>query len=255
MSFLTDKNILLTRTAEQNEATAALVKTYGAKPTLFPCIDILYLTQALQRALTELKQADKNTTAIIFSSSNGVLALASCVQNLAQTLEGFSIVAVGRKTADALQCLNITTHILPDEASQQGLIQAYRQRDLPKQAFFFRAEEGSNDLADFFTTQNVSFTLVPSYQAKCVKTDGSDVQQQLKHGDIDAVLLGSAKTAGFYVQRIADLSLANSPLIAVMSPQVAQAADKLGLDVQVIAKNPSFKAMLDGLEDHFATKV
>lgn len=254
MSHLKGKHILLTRTAEQNKNTAQVVEKTGAIPVLFPCIHITYLSENIQQTLAEIQTEEPVNTDIIFSSSNGVKAVASCVHSLKKSLQGFRIVAVGHKTAQALAEHDCTPAFIPKEASQKGLIAAYQRQNMPQKAYFFRAEEGSDDLLLALKQQGVDTHLIPSYRASCPNDDVSPIISQLKNKAIDAVLLGSAKTAAFYVQRIANLNLANAPVIAVMSPQVEKAADKLGLKVQIIANKPSFSAMLQGLDDYFAAQ-
>jgi len=252
MNFLYGKHILLTRTAEQNKATAKLVESYHAKAVLFPCLSIEYLPQNIQPSFDALVQTTPATTDIIFSSRNGVLAVAHSIKNINQTLQGFRIVAVGKKTAQTLSEYGLESHIIPDISSQQGLISSYKTEIKPKNVFFFRAEQGSDALLTFFAGQNIKTQLVPCYRSISSGEPSKNAQHQLEAGNIDAVLLGSAKTAQFYVQKTNHLQLANRPVIAVMSPQVAEAADKLGLTVQVIAERPSFKAMLDGLDAYFS---
>jgi len=250
MNYLSGKHILLTRTAKQNIATAPLLSDYKAIPVHFPCLDITYLKASIDSGLKKLEQ--KHTHAdVIFSSSNGVLAVASCLDNFAGTFKKIRLVAVGRKTADALINLGCSVEIIPDEASQEGLIQTYKTKMLPKHVYFFRAEEGSDVLENYFKSEQVDFTFIPAYRSRCNPKQFPEVISQMNKQSIDAVLLGSAKTAAFYVQKIGNITVANQPTVAVMSQHVAEAADKLGLDVQVIAKKPSFKAMLDGLNQYF----
>ncbi len=77
MSHLKGKRILLTRTVEQNKNTAQTVGKTGAIPVLFPCINITYLSKNIQQTLAEIQAEEPVNTDIIFSSSNGVKAVAS----------------------------------------------------------------------------------------------------------------------------------------------------------------------------------
>jgi uroporphyrinogen-III synthase len=254
MKYLHHKRILLTRTAQQNQHTAALVSSLGATPVLFPCNVIQALPEQIHPAWQSLQQQHSTQTDIIFSSQNGVEAVAGCVTDFAKTLSAYRVIAVGQKTAASLKTQGVDPTWVAKQASQQGLIQDYPKHGLPKQAYFFRATVGSDALVDFLATQQVPTTLVSCYQTVIDEQAQPEVLQDLKNKQIDAVLLGSARTAEFYRQKVGDLSLANTPAIAVMSPHVRKAADKLGLNVQVIAKEPSFEAMLLGLNDYFATQ-
>ena len=252
MKHLHGKHILLTRTPEQNKETAKLVTSLGAIPESLPCTSIISLPQPIQQAWAGLQEFPENTD-VIFSSRNGVQAVAEHVNDFQQLLSRFRVIAVGEKTAQALKNYGIHAGWMPNQASQQGLITDYPKYGLPKHAVFFRAETGSDALLDFLIDQGVQTTLVTAYKAILNPEENTTMIQQLQKGEIDAVLLGSARTAEFYLQKTGDLKLANHPAIAVMSPQVEKAADKLGLNVQVIAKQPSFKAMLESLNDYFAT--
>ncbi len=252
MNHLQQKRILLTRTAEQNQQTAKLVASLGAIPVLFPCNQVQALPEAINKAWQVLQQPPQQATDIIFSSRNGVEAVANHVSDMASILSNYRVIAVGQKTASVLSEHGIHPAWLPSQASQLGLVQDYPKHGLPKHAYFFRAETGNDDVLSFLAQKQVNTHLVPCYQT--IKNDEAypEVLRQLEDNRIDAVLIGSARTADFYVQKVGDLDLANRPTIAVMSQQVTKAADKLGLNVQVIANKPSFSAMLQGLNDYFA---
>ena len=251
MKHLQHKNILLTRTPEQNIETAKLLASFAANPVYFPCMQVTSFPDEINKGLEALERQEKEACDIIFSSTNGVHAVAAQTKHLANALGRTRIVAVGRKTAQALAQYGIEADILPDDESQAGLVEYYRQNELPERAFFFRAREGSNALEDFFQANGIPLILIPCYDTSCNQDSFPDVLQQLTENTIDAVLLGSAKTSQFYVEKVSNLELANRPVVVVMSPQVAQAADKLGLSVQVIAEEPGFRAMLDGLNRYY----
>ncbi len=252
LKHIQGKRILLTRTAEQNQHTATLVAAFGATPVLLACTKISPLTQHIQQAWQALKQTNPQTTHIIFSSQNGVNAVAKTRPDFLDTLSAYTVVSVGEKTSQALLKHQISPAWEAQQASQTGLIQGYDIQDFPKTAFFFRAETGSDDLLHFLNTHNVQTHLIPAYRASLDNTSAAPIIHQLRANRIDAVLLGSARIAKFYTQKIDNIGLANHPVIAVMSQQVRKAADKLGLSVQVIAETPSFESMLKGLDDYFA---
>ncbi|MDQ7004472.1 MAG: uroporphyrinogen-III synthase [Ghiorsea sp.] len=251
MNHLQDKHILLTRTEAQNKTTAKLVSKVGAMPVLFPCASIQILTENIQHAWQILSQLPTKNTDIIFSSRNGVEAVAQTVPKLAETLAKYRVIAVGEKTAQSLQERDIQPNWQPQIASQQGLIQDYPSHELPKYILFFRAKAGSDDLLNFLEQHGVHTKLCLAYDTLIQTEAQPQVLQQLKQGHIDAVLLGSARTAEFYAKKIQSTPNKARPVVAVMSQQVRKAADKLGLNVQVVASEPSFHAMLQGLNDYF----
>ena len=240
---LEDKRILLTRSAQHLTALAATVSARGAMPIAFPCLQVEVLADAIG-------QATGSYSDVAFTSSNGVQAVASQV-DLAALCHNKRVAAVGKKTAAALQAYGVKVDIVPDIAAQDGLIAAYGQHGLPQSLLFFRAEQGRDRLIHALQSQAVQVTLVLAYRTVCPATDASDVINSLSNGEIDAVLLGSAKTARFYIQRIGSIQLADRPVLVVISEALGKAVREMGLNVQIVAKQASFEAMLDALAEYF----
>lgn len=253
MSHLSGKSILLTRGGEQNNKLANLVHEYGATPILFPCLSREILTHNIIAAVDMLLTLNPDDTDIIFTSQNGVTALGETFPNIASKINHFRIVAVGKKTAHALVELGCKVSFTPDVESQLGLISKYADIRLPKHVVFFRAEEGGDELSTALISQGIDVNMVFAYRTECDMQQPLSSFESLTKKNVDAVLLGSAKTAECYVKRLNNLDIANAPVIIVMSQQVAEAADKLGLTVQVIAKLPNFEAMLASLNAYFAS--
>ncbi|MDQ6973820.1 MAG: uroporphyrinogen-III synthase [Mariprofundaceae bacterium] len=242
--------ILVTRSKQQYQATADLIEARGGIAIALPCLEIKYLPQNIHHALNQMKAS----TDVLLTSRNGVEALAQYSPVPLQTLlQQYRIAAVGKKTAQALQSHGIQPNIIPRIQSQRGLLEAYQSEGLPQSLMFFRAEQGSDLLSNHLQTQGVDVHTILAYRTMCPDADISPIIQQFTQKKIDAVLLGSAQTAQHYLQRIQNASLANTPVLVVISEQVALAADKLGLNVQLIAKQTSFASMLDALENHFSS--
>ena len=250
---LTGKRILLTRAKQQLPAVIRAVEARGGTAIAFPCLELEVLSAQIEAVLSSLNSYSD----ILFTSRNGVLSLnAFCMErnrNLQQLLNGKRIAAVGEHTAAALSQLNITVDLIPEDASQAGLITAYGEYGAPEQLLFFRAEEGSDQLANALQKQDIMVNTVNAYRTICPTHDASETIVMLEDNQIDAVLLGSSKTARHYLQRVGSTELANRPTLVAISQPMAAAAEQLGLNVQVVAKRASFDAMLDALSEHFAT--
>lgn len=251
---LAGRRILLTRASHQLSEPAGQVRRLGGVPVLFPCLKITPLTGPVALALEQLQPEDD----ILFTSANGVWSVARTADDLhtpmPRLLAGHRIAAVGRSTAACLARLGIEPAIIPQTQSQQGLIEAYEQAGPPRRLVFFRAEEGSDALADHLRGHGCEVRVVPAYRSECAHEDPAPVIAMLRRGEIDAVLLGSSKTAQCYAQRIGDSELAGTPLIVAISRQVADAATAAGLDVRLVAKEASFAAMLQSLVEFYDTQ-
>ena len=246
---LTGKRIAITRAIDQMDTVVNAVEALGGIPIRFPCLAVHCLPDEVRLAATRLAGFDD----VLFTSANGVNCVSRILDNLATSLQGKRIAAVGQSTADALKEHGIQTDIVPATASQEGLIEAYRSRGLPKSLLFFRAEEGREILASTLQSMGVRVETIPAYRTVCPDEDASEMLALLQNHAIDAVLLGSSKAARHYLMRIGDPALADRPVIVAISEQVAGAAQDAGLSVQITAETASFDAMLDALADYFAT--
>ena len=245
---LQGKRILNTRAMAQIFETESMIHARQAISIAFPCLEMQVMPINIRDGLIKLDTFSD----ILFTSANGVSAVANTLQQpLSERFQSHRIAAVGEHTALALQHYGITAHIIPDNASQQGLFEAYQQHGLPNSLLFFRAEEGNGLLSDSLQEKAVSVCTIHAYRSVCPTTDSKPIQHMLEQNQIDAALLGSPKVAKHYLQRIGELKLANRPILIAISPQVAHAADKLGLNVQLIAKQTNFASMLDALSNHY----
>ncbi len=214
----------------------------------FPCLAVQCLPENIRLGLEALPE----NTAILLSSVNGVSCAAESLgDDFVSLFSRCPVIAVGSQTAAALTGRGISVAWIAAEASQEGLIQGFAEHGLPASVCFLRAEEGRDVLQQALLSQGAEVRLIHAYRTICPQGDAADVVQALELGEIDAVLLGSSRTARHYVQRIGNAQLANRPAVAVISPQVAAAAEDAGLSVQAVAKEASFAAMLDALAEFF----
>lgn len=247
MIKLHGRTILITRAAHQYESIATLVRSHGGQPISLPCLEVQALPPVIIQSLPNLKKVSD----VLFTSTNAVRILNEVLLSdqhlptLNQVLEERRIASVGKKTTEFLKSLNIQADITASTESQLGLIEAYRKHGLPKSLIFYRAEEGSDRVINELQSQGVNVRLIKSYRSICPQNGCGDVRRSIEQGKVDVVLLASSRTAKHYVQRIANIDVANIPRIIVISQQVANAASKLGLQVDAIARETSFNSMLE----------
>jgi len=248
---LTDKHILVTRALEYQSEMCRLLASRGGIAVSLPCLEVETLSDNIARSMPLLETCSD----VLFTSASGVHAVEKTMtansRNLAEILLSKRVAAVGKKTASALSRLNIRIDIIPTKSSQDGLVEAYMANGLPHSLLFFRAEEGRETIAEAMLRQGVEIETVHAYRTICPTNNADDVIAMLRNGSIDAVLLGSARTALHYLQRVGATDLANRPVIVAISENMATATRKLGLNVQVVAKEASFEAMLDALTEYF----
>ncbi len=246
---LIGKKILNTRAEKQAGVTTAEILKRGGVPLHLACLEMECLHKNIRQSIPLLQD---NTAEVLFTSRNGVACVADLFGNdFSNIFKPHKITAIGNKTATTLKQLGVSPEMIPEAASQEGLIDAYQHADIPKKLIFFRAEEGNDALSHALTSQGCEVSTIHAYRMKSPESDASIIIKQMQRHEVDAVLLGSPKTVQNYIQRIGNIEIANIPAVATISHQVATAAKKAGLSVQATAKTASFDAMLDALADYF----
>lgn len=250
---LSGKRIALTRTAEQNAVLAADVERLGGTAVSFPCLQIEAIPESIEIGLDMVDDYSD----VLFTSANGVHAVAELAlaqgDNPAELFSRKRVAAVGKQTAAALAEYGVAVDLVPKQASQDGLIETYREFGWPRHGLlFFRAEMGRESLIRALNDRKVRLALVPAYRSRCPHGDTAEMREMLAAGEIDAVLLGSSKVAINYLARVGSAELANRPLLVAISDQVAAAAAGNGLNVQLVTESASFQAMLDALVARFS---
>ena len=246
---LAGKRILITRPRAQAQITATEICRRGGEALFLPCLEVECLPANILQSLPILKGSSLD---LLFTSRNAVECVASVLGNdFAEMVANHRVSAIGSKTARSLNHYGIQPDLLPEKASQEGLLEAYQNSSLPKRLLFFRAEKGKDLLQKSLIHQGCEVITLYPYRMNCPDSDISDTVEKLKNREIDALLLGSPKTVENYIKRIGSIEIADTPAIAVISPQVAQVAGDAGLSVQAVAKTASFDAMLDALADYF----
>ena len=160
---LVGKRILLTRSAHQNEPLAARLSELGATPITLPCLELTPLPDSIDAGIAMLPDYSD----VLFSSANGVQCTAEHLrakgQELSDLLHEKRVAAVGRHTAARLADYGVRVDLVPEQASQDGLIDSYRKQGLPKAGLlFFRAEEGRDALEKALRLQHVHLALIPA---------------------------------------------------------------------------------------------
>ncbi|MDX8391648.1 MAG: uroporphyrinogen-III synthase [Mariprofundaceae bacterium] len=251
MQPLAGKHILVTRAIEQFDAVAEQIRQQDAIAIAFPCLGVQCLAENIRQSLRNLPE----NTCILLTSANAVHCAANALgSGFIPCLEKYQTVAVGPRTAAALSTYGISPTWVADTPSQEGLIDGFIRHGIPQHVCFLRAEQGRDTIQQALEKSGTQVQRVTAYRTVCPTDDASVVVQKLKSDAIDAVLIGSSRCALHYVLRIGDLKLADRPAIAVISRQVARAAEGAGLNVQCIAKETSFTGMLDALAVYFNSK-
>jgi uroporphyrinogen-III synthase len=222
--------ILLTRPLEDSRALAETLEAEGIEPLIWPLTRIVPTVTALKLPIA--------TDALLFTSANGVRALAALVER-----RDLPALCVGEATARAARkagfrdCFSAggDARALADLARRSGI------RDF----FHPRGADAAGDLKGWLaeTGQQVAEAIV--YEAGETGPPPAPIAAALARGEVGLVTVWSRRGATILARHLANLGagLEDTGLLAI-SPAAAEPLAASGFGRVVVVQTPNLAAML-----------
>jgi len=256
--------VAITRPTGQAEEAGELIRAKGGVPYYIPAIEIKPLSnpEPIKKFLSELCAGKVDYT--ILMSTNGVKYLFSAAEDLGQTrelCEGLAksfVIAVGPKTAEAIQAQGVRVDLVPQKYSGEGLLEALKETNLKGKSIRMpRTSNAPPMLTEALKARGADVEEIYVYES------GLPVDEELKTkffgdlagGRIDAVLFGSGLSAKNIFKMLtekADMEqlrriFAEKVTVVAIGPTTAQALRELKVKVDVVPEDYLFENALAAL--------
>lgn len=201
MPPLTDKIVLITRSAGQSSQFTDLLRKEGAQIVEMPALEIRPPSswEPLDQAIARLADYDW----LILTSAN---AVAYFCDRLAQAnnstdLKTVKLAVVGKKTASALSQHGITPDFVPSNYVADALVADFPEPVAGLKLLFPRVESGGRDvLVKEMMAAGAAVTEVPAYESGCPVEPDAAAIAALKACFVDVITFASSKTVRHFCQ-------------------------------------------------------
>ena len=194
---LLGKTVVLTRAKDQNSDAHSLFASKGARVLQLPALVIGPPDNwtPLDDSLVGLNKFDW----IIFSSVNGIYAVEKRLQLIGSSFsdkpKSLKVAAVGKKTAKALEDLNVTPNFVPPEFVADSLIKNFPCSVNNLKILIPRVQTGGRTiLAKSFIECGSEITEVAAYESQCPIDIPKETILALRNSEVDVILFTSSKT-------------------------------------------------------------
>ena len=252
LKSLSGLKILVTRAEAQNILLSEKLRELGATPIELPTIAIVppEKTHSLDQSISRISEYDW----VIFTSVRGVRFFMERMTALGMSVDSLNrinVAAIGPATAKALEDVGKKPDYVPAEYLSEkislGLGDVWRKRVLLP-----RADIASKKLPALLRERGALVDEVVAYRTVVPRDlSSSHLKSILIHG-IDVVTFTSPST----VRNLAQIagakelqSLLNRVKIACIGPVTAEAAEELGLRVDIVAKTHTIDALVEAIEN------
>jgi len=256
------KRVLVTRARSQASDLVQQIDDLGGEPVEFPVIETRRTTSPDQLAvIQETMQQLESYDWAIFTSVNGVECFFEHLREQRMDIRRLTrarVVAVGPKTAEALEARGIMTECLPEEYRAEGILEAIRAELNPGQRVLLpRGDLARKWLPDELHNLGLDVTDLKVYETIQVNAaeDSRELLEQLQEREIHMITFTSSSTVTNFVRAFEQIGIMNvSELlggvdIVCIGPLTAETAEAAGMTVSAISKDATIESLVHVLCD------
>lgn len=248
------KRVLVTRSRAQASRLSRLLSAQGAQPLELPTIEIEAApSPALDRALARLERFHW----VVFTSANAVQPFFSRLAELgrdAWALGRARLCAIGEATAQALKERGLLPDLVPGDFSTPGILDAFSKIGVKgKRVLLPRTDIAGAGLARGLRSLGARVTQVVAYRTRRPAGGRQRARELISQADI--VTFTSSSTAkGLVAMLDGDASAINRATVACIGEQTAQAAQELGIRVDIVAPVHTIPGLVAALVEYEARR-
>lgn len=248
--------IVVTRPVQQAHALSETLRKLGAKTIELPTIEIIRVEDPsrLDRALRNLKNYDW----VIFTSVHGVRFFLERLRVLKispESLIPLKVAAIGPATAATIERAGKRPDFVPKEYISERIalgLGAVRG----KRILLPRADIASRKLPALLRERGGSVDEVIAYRTVIPRGFTPERLKSVLADGVDVITFTSPSTVRNVARVLGDAEGQNflrKVKVACIGPVTAQAAEEVGLDVDVVAKTHTINALVEAIVDEART--
>jgi uroporphyrinogen III methyltransferase/synthase len=252
------RRILVTRTAEQAGSFAALLEAQGAEAVACPLIEIVPPPSWAELDAEIARLA--GTDLLILTSANAVDAffgrLLAAGRDL-RALHGVTLVAVGPKTAAAIEAHGLRPDLVPTDYRAEGVVTLLQERGVAgRRVLYPRAELARDLIPRELAAAGASVAAPLAYRTVPPAGGGERLRELLAAGDIDAVTFTSSSTVENFLALAGPdaVELLRQVTVVSIGPLTTKTAERHGLNVAVEPAASTLEAMVEAMVEYFRNR-
>lgn len=255
----TGRSVMVTRAQTQSSELAKKIEELGGEVYEFPTIHII--EPASYAPLDEAIRRIKEFQWLIFTSRNGVDHFFRRVRMIPEVsrneLTKPTVVAVGPKTAEALEAEGIRVDLFPGEYRAEAILSVMEGHvAVGDQVLMPRADIARHVLPEGLRRLGCEVVDVDAYQTVIAEENGDKAARWLASNRIDIITFTSSSTVRHFIQIMdrAELSWRlwmRRVQIACIGPVTADTARGLGLEPDVVASDYTIDGLIAAMIEYF----
>ena len=253
---LQGKRVVITRSANQAEETARIVKEANGIPVLFPTIEIVAPADwgPVDNAIGRLQGYQW----VIFTSVNGVRFFVRRMEKLGVPVSRLgekSLCAIGPATAKSLEQLGLEIRLLPERFVAESVLDALKnQGDLKGiRVLLPRAEVARDTLPNGLRREGAEVDVVTVYRT-VQASPSEEMKEAMQEAEVITFTSPSTLVNFFGIMGEESRPLLNRKVVACIGPVTLSKAKELGVRVDAVPEEYTLSALLRAVAERLKSK-
>jgi uroporphyrinogen III methyltransferase/synthase len=245
--------VLITRSAEQAPALADALSELGVEPVIVPTIEIVSPASFadLDQAIASLDQVDY----LVLTSTNAVEAFFDRLASLghsAAILDTLQIVAVGPKSAAAIDAHGVSADLTPKDYRAEGVVSLLKERVAGKKVLYPKAALARELIPKQLGNAGAEVIEPVAYASAPPQGASASLKQALDDG-LDLLTFTASSTVENFINLLdaGDLTLARQVPVASIGPLTSATATKQGFEVIIEPDSSTLDNMVAAIKTYF----
>jgi uroporphyrinogen III methyltransferase / synthase len=248
------RRILITRARHQVDPMRRALVDLGASVIEIPTIEIrpMPTDERVRGAIANLNR----TALVIFASANAVDIFFRMLLETggdARALHASKLCAIGQETAESLEARGLRPELVTSEYTAEGLAKALEGWEMEGMRVLVpRAEVARDALPSLLAKRGAEVEILPVYRAMCPALASDALLRLFNAEGVDVITFTSSSTVANFVRAFPDDRLPavlGDAEVACMGPVTADTARKLGLQVNIIAREYTTHGLVQAIAE------
>lgn len=245
---LLNKRIVVTRAEEQSENIASMLGKAGATVLLVPTIRIVPERLSSEDESHVLSFYDYD--AVIFPSANSVKNLFSNFTVEKHSTTKPYIIAIGKKTAEAIAEFGLAADFIPGKFTSEKLMESLAGFDWRAKRVLIPVGDLSNDeLADFVESNGAVADQVVVYRTLPNDSIDDAIKSEIRSGQFDMIIFYSPSQVKNFIS-IFGTNILKAKQIATIGPTTKKSVEHYGLNVSIVPDKSTTEDLFAFLLEH-----
>lgn len=253
------RRILITRARHQVDPFRRELVDLGASVVEIPTLEIRRLPTD-ERVRNAIERLDR-TALVIFASANAVdifFQMLVTTGRDARAFHGSKLCAIGQETADAMAGHGLRPELVTSEYTAEGLANALGDWEMRGiRVLVPRAEIARDALPSLLANRGAEVEILPVYRGVCPAEAGSALLRLFEGEGVDVISFTSSSTVHNFVHAFPEdrlPAILGDAEVACMGPVTADTARKLGLDVNIVAREYTTHGLVQAIVEAAARR-